>query len=428
MGTLSKKTRLLLLLSRRMKKDKYKKSFWIRKLYQERKTKGEFYLLVQDLRLFDDELFFRYFRMNASKFEELLLMVAPKIKKNCVSRDCIGPTEMLCVTMRYLATGDCQTTIAMNYRMSPTTVGRIIFKTCRALWIVLAKFIKPPTTESEWIKLAEEFEIKWNFPHCLGALDGKHVVMQAPANSGSMFFNYKKNHSIVLMAICNANYEFTLVDIGDAGRNSDGGIFSYSKIGEAVKNNSLNFPCEKSLPGFQEECPYVMVADEAFQLQHHIMKPYPREVLGIAERVFNYRLSRARRTIENAFGILAARFRIFRRAIHARVEMVVRITQAAVVLHNYLMREGACSHGESYFRMELIDKNTKHGTQPGRWREITQGDKGLQSINRDGSNNYSRNAKKVREAFKNYFMSNEGQVIWQWESVHATENCFDKNN
>ena len=81
MGTLSKKTRLLLLLSRRMKKDKYKKSFWIRKLYQERKTKGEFYLLVQDLRLFDDELFFRYFRMNASKFEELLLMVAPKIKK-----------------------------------------------------------------------------------------------------------------------------------------------------------------------------------------------------------------------------------------------------------------------------------------------------------------------------------------------------------
>ncbi|XP_046862404.1 uncharacterized protein LOC124455829 [Xenia sp. Carnegie-2017] len=197
------------------------------------------------------------------------------------------------------------------------------------------------------------------------------------------------------MAIYNAKYEFTLLEIGDTGSNSDGGVFSYSKIGVAVKNNSLKFPCEKSLHNFQEECPYVMVANEAFQLQRHILIPYPREVAVVAERMFNYRLSRARRTIENAFGILPARFRIFRRPIHARVEMVVRITQAAVVLHNYLMRECACSHGESYFLMELIDKNTKHGTQPVRWREIIQGDKGLQSDCRDGSNNYSRNAKKL---------------------------------
>ena len=57
-----------------------------------------------------------------------------------------------------------------------------------------------------------------DFPHCAGALDGKHVVIQAPTKSGSLFFNYKKSFSIVLLALCDASYQFTAVDIGKASR------------------------------------------------------------------------------------------------------------------------------------------------------------------------------------------------------------------
>ena len=139
---------------------------------------------------------------------------------------------------------------------------------------LLAKYIKCPKTKEEWKSIEYEFQTRWNFPHCIGALDGKHVVTQAPARAGSMFFNYKKTHSIVLMAICNANYQFTMVDIGDSGRNSDGGVFSYSKMGESI------IPDPEGLSGSHKCYPYVLVVDEAFQLQQNIMKPYPREVLS----------------------------------------------------------------------------------------------------------------------------------------------------
>ena len=113
----------------------------VRRIFQERETKGEFYLLVLDLRLHDEEYFFKYFRMSAMQYEELLSMVAPKIQKSSEKRKCIGPSERVCVTLRYLTTGDSQTTIAMNYRISPSSVGRIIYETCLALWQVLENYL-----------------------------------------------------------------------------------------------------------------------------------------------------------------------------------------------------------------------------------------------------------------------------------------------
>ena len=64
--------------------------------------------------------------------------------------------------------------------------------------------------------------------------------MQAPPRSGSDFFNYKKSHNIMLLAVVNVNYKFTLVDIGDSGRQSDGGVFSASSLGRTLDNEILN--------------------------------------------------------------------------------------------------------------------------------------------------------------------------------------------
>ena len=94
---------------------------WVRKIFAERKIKGEYHLLIQDLKLHDAVYFFRYFRMDTTQFENLLTMIAPRIQKSSLKRECISPSERLCVTLRYLTTGDAQSTIAINFRISPTS-------------------------------------------------------------------------------------------------------------------------------------------------------------------------------------------------------------------------------------------------------------------------------------------------------------------
>jgi hypothetical protein len=93
----------------------------------------------------------------------------------------------------FLSQGSSLQTTAWKYQVGLTTVHFIIKEVCEAIWKALSPlYLKPPNSEEEWYHVAQEFNEKRNFPNCLGSLDGKHINIQAPANSGSMFYNYKK--------------------------------------------------------------------------------------------------------------------------------------------------------------------------------------------------------------------------------------------
>ena len=224
-------------------------------------------------------------------------------------------------------------------------MSNIVCEVCEALWRRLQPMHMPEPTVEMWTKVAQEYERKWQFYNCLGAVDGKHIAIRKPLLTGSSFFNYKQYFSIVLMATVDANYRFTTVDVGSMGRFSDGSIFANSPLGTAVHNGSLQFPEPQPLPGQNAASPYVFIGDEAFPLTTNLMRPYPKaRVTGSYEnKVFNYRLSRARQTVESAFGILAARFRVFKRPFECKLNTIDKVVLATIVLHNYLRTENLTS-------------------------------------------------------------------------------------
>lgn len=207
------------------------------------------------------------------------------------------------------------------------------------------------------------------------------------------------------MAAVNANYEFIYVDVGTNGRVSDAGVWANSTLCRVLERGSAGLPDDAHLPGSQKILPYVFVGDDAFPLKRYFMKPYPFKNQDDDQRIFSYRLSRARRIVENAFGIMSSRFRILQSAIQLEPNKVEKIVLACTALHNYLRR----NHEASYTPVGSMDsENVADGVvAPGSWRA----DRQLLPLNRLRRNTTDE-AKNIRKEFTKYF-NEEGAIPWQ---------------
>lgn len=182
-------------------------------------------------------------------------------------------------------------------------------------------------------------------PHCLGAIDGKHIVIVPPANSGSYYFNYKGHHSLILMAIVNAKYQFMYIDVGMNDRMSDGGVLQNTAFFEKLENGKLHIPNSETITGTNRHLPYIFVADDVFPLRPDMIEPFQQvDLISQERKILNYRLSRARRVVENAFGIMASRFRIFYTHINLEPENIDKAVKASYALHNFLIEHSKKSY------------------------------------------------------------------------------------
>ncbi|KMQ86318.1 nuclease harbi1-like protein [Lasius niger] len=157
--------------------------------------------LVVEMQITDREKFFNYFRMTPEIFEELLTLVGPRIQKKDVCRIPISPRIRLQLTLRWLASGDSLASHSYAFRIASNTASKIVRETCTALWEVLKDKVFLQSTVENWQQVADKFQEICQFPNYIGSIDGKHIIVQAPPNSGSSYYNYKGNHSINLLAI-----------------------------------------------------------------------------------------------------------------------------------------------------------------------------------------------------------------------------------
>ncbi len=206
--------------------------FWVRPWLLRRPIYGHYETLLAEQNRENLPAFQKYTHMDPDMFFGLVDRLSPRIEK----RDTwywksLQPGLKVAITLWYLVMGDSYHSLMYNFRVAHNNISSIVRDVCQA---IIDKYdrqvIATPTIEAEWLQIAGLFSPWWNFHNCLGAMDGKHVTIKCPKGGGLLYFNYKKFHSIVLMALVDADYKFIWIDVGGNGSASDAPIFNSSEL------------------------------------------------------------------------------------------------------------------------------------------------------------------------------------------------------
>lgn len=389
-----------------------RRRWWVKPWLQRRALLGQYDRLMQELMQESHGDFKTFLRMEPDMFREILHRVAPRIVKRTDCRAPLEPGLKLAITLRFLATGNSYHSLAFSFRVAHNTISKFIPQVCDA---ILEEFrdeaFTTPSTPDAWKEVAQQFGRRWNFHHACGALDGKHIAIRKPKLSGSAYYNYKGFFSIVLLGLVDADYKFLWANVGSEGSSSDAGVFNNSNLEPALRNGTLGLPHPDPLPNDDRDTPYFIIADDAFPLRTWLMKPYSHRYLSHKERIFNYRCSRGRRVVENAFGILANRFRCLLSTLATTPATACKVTEACLALHN-IMRERYPG-----LQNADLDREDQDGQLiPGAWRTVGMLEE-MQAIGRAPREN--RAGKELRIYLKHYYSSAAGSVPWQEAAIRA---------
>ena len=193
-----------------------------------------------------------------------------------------------------------------------------------------------PILPEDWLLVESVFRRRCNFPHALGALDGRHIPIRCPQGGGSLFHNSKGFHSIVLLALVDGDSNFLWVDIGAARSTSDAQIFKHTNFRHKIEDGSIGFPDSESLGIGGPKVNFFLIGDDAFPLMLWLTRPYSSHTMDLKEMVFKYRIRHGRTVVENAFRILTSCFIIFQSPLQQEPLVVNRVVMACLVLHNLL--------------------------------------------------------------------------------------------
>lgn len=189
------------------------------------------------------------------------------------------------------------------------------------------------------------------------------------------------------MALTDANCKFIYVDIGCNGRSNDAGVFLQSSLRTVLVEES-DLP-KNGVIGNNRCLPYVVVTDDAFSMQTHLLNPYPFRSNCNDKQIFNKRLSRTRHVVEHSFGILSNRFRVLMAPMSVKVETVQSIAFACCVLHNFLIaNDDKYISSVSHSSVDTNSATSNSTSNPGKGE-----------------------AESIRQQFTEYF-NKEGKLDW----------------
>ncbi len=302
------------------------------------KKNGEWW--TQVVPLMSDQHFKENFRIERSTFKSLMKEIGcylEKLKTNY--RSPISIEKRIACALYALGSSSEFRTVANLFGIGKSTTGEILHEFCAVLVETLFyRFVKFPQSPDEIKDTIDGFYTKYNYPMCLGAVDGTHIAIKPPLGYEVDYYNYKKHHSIIMLATVNSDLLFTYTNIGAPGRSNDSSIYNRSSLAQIIEApiydnhfmmiNNIKIRCH-------------LIADSAFSLNKTLIKPFPeRPNMPKEYSNFNYRLSRARCSVERAFGALKNRFRLLHKKIEFDIKNITNLVKAAVILHNICILSG----------------------------------------------------------------------------------------
>ncbi|KAL7294230.1 hypothetical protein TKK_0012246 [Trichogramma kaykai] len=328
------------------------------------------------------------------QFNHLFQLIEPYLCKTSI-RPSLPPELRFCCVLNAIKN-------AWFYTIGKSTFYKIVPEVCEIICTKIGPlFLHPPST-SDLKRIADEYKENFDFPHCVGALDGRHCPIRQPPHSGAEFYNYKKFYSIVLTAMCDEHKRFTFLNLGSFGSWNDASIFHYSDIRQNLKNNVINLPRVEELPNSDTILPYVIITDGGYPTKNYLMKPYMKiPQMTVPMKVFNFRLSRARYIIEAAFGLLCNLWQVNEIPLGWKLSITEAIIFSTLCLHNAKITLDL--HESRGYYDHCIDSAQVNEQQ-------------IEEENDDQAR-YNFNEFNVRAILQDYFVSPAGAVPYQWHNI-----------
>ena len=169
-----------------------RRAIWVRPWIGRRQEFGIYDQPMMELRNEDPASFTSFLRLPPGMFDELLDRVAPRITKMYTRyREPVELDLKLSITLRHLASGNKYAS-RKGWRVRHNTISIVVREVCLAIiHEYKAEVLACPNTHEGWRSISDKFYGRWNLPHTLRTLDGKHVACCSPPGSRSLYFNCK---------------------------------------------------------------------------------------------------------------------------------------------------------------------------------------------------------------------------------------------
>ncbi|TKR95174.1 hypothetical protein L596_009377 [Steinernema carpocapsae] len=322
-----------------------------------------------------------FLHVGRDDFDALHELLEEDLTKRLNHRFPIGSKQRLAVFLRFVSHGPSFRSVESTFSIGRSTVKQITEEVVAAINVKLGL---PAPSLDQWMTLAEGFEHRWDFPNCVGALDGRHFVIRAPTGEMSDYLDYNGSYSVTGHALVDAFYRFVRFDVSVPGTPVNLSILDPKNLPEVREVNGYVLP-------------FVAVTDQGFASSPSVLKLFgPAEASTDPWKTeFNCRLTRAMQVTENAFSLLASRFDVLHSPLQLSPEKSGDLILSLALLHNFLRTQ------------EMI-----RGEEPEEIQEEAK--KLLMPLGEESSRSTSVQARRKRADFVEYFVSPEGKISWEF--------------